>query len=410
MLSFAKHLKKKFREGGSSLTNRRRTNLAFDELEGRLVPSTIPVVYSTNWSGYAVQTPGVSDVTAVSGSWKQPAVTGSSGSYAAFWVGIDGYSSSTVEQIGTMAEMSGRQAVYYVWYEMYPSNMVEITQIKLKPGDMISASVTYNSPSSFTLSISDTTANKSFSIVKTLASAQRSSAEWIVEAPSSGRGVLPLANFGTATFSNASATLGVAGPIDSSSWPSGATTAIDMETNSGSIISTPAALTDTTTTPATSSFTVTYTAPPGGRGGTPGKSSPKSGMWWFGNFTPAFNTMPMPGAQSFLGQLPAVTPSLPTAALQASTPTAIATRSLAVPSPFIVSGQADTDKSPDDPGAGIFDLERVFGESAVTPLADPAPDETPPPVTPAPQDSNTPQTTPQSDADTSDSSDAAPPG
>ena len=58
-----------------------------------------------------------------------------------------------------------------------------------------------------------------FTIYQTVANAKRSSAEWVVEAPSSESGVLPLANFGSVTFTGISATInGTTGPIDSSNW------------------------------------------------------------------------------------------------------------------------------------------------------------------------------------------------
>lgn len=73
-------------------------------------------VESENWSGYAVT---VSSLTVAKGSWTVPAVNCSKtpNTYAAFWVGIDGYSSSTVEQTGTLAQCSGSSAAYYAWYE-----------------------------------------------------------------------------------------------------------------------------------------------------------------------------------------------------------------------------------------------------------------------------------------------------
>src|SRR4051794_21275294 len=61
------------------------------------------LVQSSNWSGYAVTgTPG--SITDVKGSWIVPGIQGACGttdSYSSFWIGIDGYSSNTVEQIGT---------------------------------------------------------------------------------------------------------------------------------------------------------------------------------------------------------------------------------------------------------------------------------------------------------------------
>jgi len=54
----------------------------------------------------------------------------------------------------------------------------------------------FPNPNSFTATITDSTTGKTFSVSSKVTSAQRSSAEWITEAPYSG-GVLPLANFGT---------------------------------------------------------------------------------------------------------------------------------------------------------------------------------------------------------------------
>jgi hypothetical protein len=138
----------------------------------------------------------------VSGSWTVTAVSCPSRGtlYAAFWVGIDGYSSSTVEQTGTLAECSHGVATYSAWYEFYPSPMYTISSVNVKPGDVITANVQYTGGSTFVATITDTTTGKSSSNSAVVTSAQRSSAEWIAEAPSSGFGVLPLANFGTVSF------------------------------------------------------------------------------------------------------------------------------------------------------------------------------------------------------------------
>jgi len=157
--------------------------------------------YSTNWSGYAVTGP-TGSVTSVQGSWTVPAVTGAvrTTAYSSFWVGIDGFNSGTVEQIGTDSDIQNGRAVYYAWYEFYPKAMVQINTIRISVGDVISATVTYLTGSAFTVSITDTTTGATFSTTGTVKNAARSSAEWIAEAPSSMRGVLPLANFGTVNF------------------------------------------------------------------------------------------------------------------------------------------------------------------------------------------------------------------
>jgi hypothetical protein len=181
---------------------------------------------SSNWSGYAIQTnlnhPAKNVVTDVQGSWVVPAVTGSSGTttYSSFWVGIDGYSDSTVEQIGTDSDIINGVPTYYAWYEMYPAYPVNLG-LTINPGDSITAEVNYAS-NSFILSITDTTPSgvtHTFSTsISSSSSIQRSSAEWIAEAPWSG-GVLPLANFGTVTFTGCSATIsGHTGFISDSNW------------------------------------------------------------------------------------------------------------------------------------------------------------------------------------------------
>ena len=249
-----------------------RVRACIEQLEGRALLSSVqpmPLLhtsYSTNWSGYAAETnlttPASNAVTQVSGSWNVPKVTGKTNAYSSVWVGIDGYSSNSVEQLGTEQDTSRSGATtYYAWWEMYPNPSVQITSLTISAGDSISASVTNNS-GAFTLQITDNTTGKSFSTIQT-ATPQASSAEWIVEAPSSFSGVLPLANFGTATFSVAQATInGTTGAIDNASWQN---TSIDMVTNSGTVIDQTSGLTDTGS-PITSSFSVTYSGSGGGGG------------------------------------------------------------------------------------------------------------------------------------------------
>jgi hypothetical protein len=155
---------------------------------------------STNWSGYAVT--GTSFTQAV-GSWTVPSVNCSvtPSTYAAFWVGIDGYSSSTVEQTGTDSDCSGKNPSYYAWYEFYPNPSIEISSLTIKPGDNMSAEVSY-SGSEFTIKITDTTTGKSYTKSSKVSGAQRTSAEWIAEAPccTNRGGILPLSDFGTVSL------------------------------------------------------------------------------------------------------------------------------------------------------------------------------------------------------------------
>jgi hypothetical protein len=156
---------------------------------------------SSNWSGYAVTG---SRFTSVSASWTQPTAKCSGTAYSSFWVGLDGDTSNTVEQTGTDADCSGSTPQYYAWYEMYPKFPVNL-KFTVRPGDHLSASVTTNGSGQFTLTITDSTQGWSNTTNARLKSAKLASAEVIAEAPSSSQGVLPLANFGTVSFSGAKA-------------------------------------------------------------------------------------------------------------------------------------------------------------------------------------------------------------
>src|SRR5579863_5901680 len=177
--------------GGSRRSTKRR--LSFEALEGRTMLSVAPSFtdlgpfplgshghstaavaqqtvkaapianVSSNWSGYAVSS-GANSVSYVAGSWIVPTVSATTSGYSSVWVGIDGYSSSTVEQIGTEADVSGGKVTYYAWYEAYPSASVKISTMTVKPGDAITASVAYNTTAKdFVLTINDTTENETFS-------------------------------------------------------------------------------------------------------------------------------------------------------------------------------------------------------------------------------------------------------
>jgi hypothetical protein len=158
---------------------------------------------SSNWSGYAV-TGG--RYTSVSASWTQPAVNCSvtPTGWSSFWVGLDGDTTNTVEQTGTEADCSSGTAVYSSWYEMYPKFPKNYSDT-VRPGDNFTASVTTDGKGNFSLTIRDTTRGWGHTTSARLKSAKLGSAEVIAEAPSSSGGVLPLADFGTANFSGATA-------------------------------------------------------------------------------------------------------------------------------------------------------------------------------------------------------------
>ncbi len=211
---------------------------------------------STNWSGYAVETklsaPQNGAVTDVKGTWVVPTVQASTSAntYSSTWVGIDGYSDSTVEQLGTEQDWSSGAGSYYAWFEMYPKGGYLISGFPVNPGDTITAEVQAFSTGLFTLKMTNVTQNVSFSTNQRNKNAKRQSAEWIVEAPWSG-GVLPLADFGTENFSACATTInGHTGTISDPTWQNDP---ITMETSSGTVKAQPSAL-----SPDGSSFSDTW--------------------------------------------------------------------------------------------------------------------------------------------------------
>jgi hypothetical protein len=181
---------------------------------------------ASNWGGYVVETslasPQKGSVNAVNGSWRIPTVTRSASpeTYSAIWVGIDGDSDNTVEQLGTEQDWTPAGQTNYVWFEMYPHRSYTITGFPIEPGDTFSASVNYAGGNLFILSITNLTKGVAYTVPPkyTKMNASRESAEWIVEPPFAG-GVLPLADFGTVSFSSCSATVnGVTGAIDNPAW------------------------------------------------------------------------------------------------------------------------------------------------------------------------------------------------
>ncbi len=199
--------------------------------------------YSTNWSGYAAYQNGASFSDAKA-NWIQPAATcaQTKTQYASFWVGLDGYNSSSVEQIGTDSDCRRGHGAYYAWYEMYPAPPVNLS-MAIRPGDAMSAEVSVTG-STFTLTIVNTTTGATFTTQQTSTSAALTSAEWVAEAPSScsrfACSVLPLANFGTVNFTGSYATSGgQVGAIGSSAWQNDS---VVMETNSGTVKALPSSL------------------------------------------------------------------------------------------------------------------------------------------------------------------------
>lgn len=202
---------------------------------------------STNWGGYVgaanINSPTQNSVSEVYGSWIVPTIVSAGGNtYSALWIGIDGYTSSTVEQIGTSHNFINGKQQHYAWFEMYPGPSYRINGFPLTPGDVISASVVYSGNNIFTMTLSNDTQKVTTTIPTSYTQssiAERSSAEWIIEAPYSN-GILPLSNFKTAYMWGCFATInGIFNAIQNNSWQN---VSLEMVTNSGASKAIPSSL------------------------------------------------------------------------------------------------------------------------------------------------------------------------
>jgi Peptidase A4 family len=186
---------------------------------------------SSNWAGYALTGTNASGAATsysnVVGSWVQPKVTCTAGqpSYSAFWVGLGGFSADAkaLEQIGTESNCDARgRPVYGAWYEIVPAPSIPIA-MKMAPGDRMTAAVLVQG-TQVTLQLTNSTRHIRVTRRVTVQQPDLTSAEWIAEAPSScsssGRcQTLPLADFGTVSFTRAATTGDAhAGTISDPAW------------------------------------------------------------------------------------------------------------------------------------------------------------------------------------------------
>jgi Peptidase A4 family len=212
-------------------------------------PGGVTSVDSPTWAGYAVCSAAgaqpAADLScpphcysAVSGAFVVPAVVRCEDCAAAFWLGLDGFTSATAEQLGVLAAQSGGSTVYYTWWDMYPS-AAHIAGTTVRAGDSISASV-QRAGTSYTLSLTDaSTPANSFTVTQSCTACANSSAEWITQE----RPGAPLADFGTWRVTGATAAAGSA-PAGIGAFPSAQ---ITMVGQSGAVLVQPGPLDSTGT-------------------------------------------------------------------------------------------------------------------------------------------------------------------
>jgi hypothetical protein len=157
---------------------------------------------SRNWAGYAV-TGGT--FTAVSATWNVPRFAADSPAGAdAIWVGIGGVRGSDLIQAGTQETVSGRGSTdYAAWVETLPQPSRPVP-LAVNAGDSVTVTLQEQGGSNWLVVFVNNTSGQSYQLTIQYAS-KRSSAEWVVEAPTARRGrLVPLDAFGSVSFSQAS--------------------------------------------------------------------------------------------------------------------------------------------------------------------------------------------------------------
>ena len=169
-------------------------------------------VISLDWAGYAVSSNNLFPqplVSGVNGSWIVPTVTPTAvDTFSAAWIGIGGQTDTTLIQTGSEHDSINGQAYYTLWYEMLPNVSITIPNIKISPGDQISASITLLDArtNQWLIEIDDDTTGACFTqncYGQTADyNSSRLTAEWIMERPTVNNQISSLANFGSITFFN----------------------------------------------------------------------------------------------------------------------------------------------------------------------------------------------------------------
>lgn len=168
---------------------------------------------SRNWSGYVLpHYLTKKSYTAGQATWTVPTVTYDGVEAAsASWIGIGGFCTSkkctevdrTLIQLGTEQDaISEGEISYYAWYEILPAEESP-TSLEVNPGDVITASLSCEGDcedNQWTLAMTNETTSETWSHVISYESSELS-LEVIQEAPSGEDSILPLADFGTITFS-----------------------------------------------------------------------------------------------------------------------------------------------------------------------------------------------------------------
>ena len=155
---------------------------------------------SSNWSGYAVT--ATSSFNAVTANWKVPTVSRTQHpTYSADWAGIDGFNNSSLIQTGTEQDYYNGAAHYAAWWTTSAQGFLEQRiNHPVVPGDPMVATIS-GVGTLWTIKLTDNSLAHPWTFTQGPMNytGPGASAEWIVEAPTVGGRIAPLAHYSSPT-------------------------------------------------------------------------------------------------------------------------------------------------------------------------------------------------------------------
>jgi Peptidase A4 family len=228
--------------------NTHKKHASAPKSHGQRLKLALHASQSNNWFGYnqGALEQGGKLFNSITGNWRVPRATQHRKGQAessSDWIGIGGgcvdsactISDPTLIQTGTEQDVSASgKASYAAWYELIPLPSFSIN-MKVKPGDLMHASLRQTLPGVWTITLKDVTRHETYSNTMPYTSSQ-DSAEWIEETPlvlGANAGFAALPNLTKAPFTDAT-TNGAAAHLKASE-------EIDLVNSSGRVIGAPSA-------------------------------------------------------------------------------------------------------------------------------------------------------------------------
>ncbi len=164
---------------------------------------------SQNWSGYILANNAPYGYSSIAGTFNIPSSISCNANGTAMmaeWVGLGGWDTSSIIQAGVNCGPDGLGGVSEsAWLELYPSASVYVP-LNVNFGDTVTVAINNTTGNLWSISFNDTTSGSTYSTtVNYAANGTNDTAEWIVEAPTSGNYLTTLAPYNpSATFTDLS--------------------------------------------------------------------------------------------------------------------------------------------------------------------------------------------------------------